>query len=77
VADELLTTRQAADLAMRAPATIRKWEERDILAPADYTLEGWPLYDHEDVLQAERVARSRDNTGAAQRAIERHAAGDH
>jgi hypothetical protein len=76
---ELVTTQQAADHVWRSPATIRQWASRRdrcgrrLLEARSTAPDGRPLYDLDDVLDAERDARKRDRTGHATAAIDRHA----
>lgn len=68
--DDLLTTRQAADLAFRKPGTIAAWVTRGLLPVADRDRRGWPLFLARDVMAAERTARERDDTGRSTEALD-------
>lgn len=54
----LVTTREAAELAGRTPATIRSWRFRGVLLARGR----WgrhPLFDPVEVMEAERATRNR------------------
>lgn len=61
---DLVSTNAAATAAGVAPGTIRSWASRGLLVAA-VRRGGKPLYRVLDVLDAERDARGRDQSGRA------------
>lgn len=55
--DGLVTTAQAAQIARVSPVTIRSWVRRDRLSPRGLDDRGHPLYDPDDVAEAEKTVR--------------------
>ena len=55
--DELITTREAADLCQVAVSTVSGWRERGHLRVSKYDARDRPLYKMIDVLRAERATR--------------------
>ena len=54
----LLPTPEAAQLVGVKPATIRKWKQREYLAPRGLDERNRPLYHPDDVIEAERLVRA-------------------
>lgn len=71
----LLGTIDAAKLARRSPATIRSWAHRGWLVPVRYDRppgghgKPRPMYRRDDVWEAEKMARERDDTARSARAV--------
>jgi len=53
----LVTTGEAAELAMVDAARGRDWKRRGLLTAAATDRRGWPLFRPRDVLAAERLTR--------------------
>lgn len=55
--DKLVTASQAAKMVGVTPKTIRNWRDRELLTVADWTDQGWELFNKADVRWAESLAR--------------------